>query len=129
MGGGGKQPSSTSSTSEVTTTTVPKYLKPYLTDVATRAQAESRTPYQAYGGQRIAGFTPDQQAALGNIAGMHVARANMMLQASGMFGAHGNLGYGCCVLPCKVWVARVQHARHGHGSSGYWALLELLVRD
>jgi len=47
MGGGGKQPSSTSSTSEVTTTTVPKYLKPYLTDVATRAQAEPRTPYQA----------------------------------------------------------------------------------
>ena len=92
MGGGGKQPSSTSSTSEVTTTTVPKYLKPYLTDVATRAQAESRTPYQAYGGQRIEGFSPDQQAAMGNIAGMQ--SPEQLAQASNMYGAQGNLGYG-----------------------------------
>ena len=92
MGGGGKQPSQTSSTSEVTTTNVPKYLQPYLTDVASRAQAESRTPYQNYGGQRIEGFNADQQAAMGDIRGMQ--SPEQFGQASNMYGAQGNLGYG-----------------------------------
>lgn len=92
MSGGGKQPTSTTSTSEVTTTNVPKYLRPYVTDVAARAQAESRTPYQAYGGQRIEGFNPDQQAAMGDIRGMQ--SPEQFGQASNMYGAQANLGYG-----------------------------------
>ena len=95
MGGGGKQPSQTSSTSEVTTTNVPKYLAPYLTDVAQRAQAESKTPYQAYGGQRIAGFTPDQQAAFGNIAGM--TSPGEYDTAGGMFGGMAGMGAGAAM--------------------------------
>ena len=92
MGGGGKQPTSTSSTSKVTTTNVPEYLRPYLTDVSSRAQAESRTPYQAYGGQRNEAFNADQQAAMGNIRGMQ--SPEQFGQASNMYGAQGNLGYG-----------------------------------
>jgi hypothetical protein len=95
MGGGGKQPSHQSSTSEVTTTTVPKYLQPYLTDVAQRAQAESRTPYQAYGGQRIEGFSPEQQAAMGNIAGM--TSPGEFNAAGGMFGSMGGMGAGAAM--------------------------------
>ena len=95
MGGGGKQPSQTSSTSEVTTTNVPKYLAPYLTDLAQRAQAESKTPYQAYGGQRIAGFTPDQQAAFGNIAGM--TSPGEYDAAGGMFGGMAGMGAGAAM--------------------------------
>jgi len=89
-GGGGQQ--NTSSTSKVTTTTVPEYLRPYLTDVSSRAQAESRTPYQAYGGQRNEGFNADQQAAMGDIRGME--SPEQFAQASNMYGAQGNLGYG-----------------------------------
>ena len=95
MGGGGKQPSHQSSTSEVTTTNVPKYLAPYLTDVAQRAQAESRTPYQAYGGQRIAGFTPDQQAAMGNIRNM--TSPGEFDAAGNMFGGMAGLGAGAAM--------------------------------
>ena len=90
MGGGGKQPTSTSSTSKVTTTNVPEYLRPYLTDLASKAQAESRTPYQAYGGQRNASFTADQQAAMGDIRGME--SPEQFAQASNMYGNMGNMG-------------------------------------
>jgi hypothetical protein len=89
MGGGG-QPSSTSSTSKVTTTNVPEYLQPYLTDVASKAQAESQTPYQAYGGQRNASFTADQQAAMGDIRGME--SPEQFAQASNMYGNMAGMG-------------------------------------
>jgi hypothetical protein len=92
MGGGGKQPTETSSTSKVTQTNLPEYLRPYITDVSSRAQAESRTPYQAFGGQRNEGFNADQQAAMGNIRGMQ--SPEQFGQASNMYGAQGNLGYG-----------------------------------
>ena len=92
MSGGGKGGGHSTSTSEVTTTTVPKYLQPYLTGLASRAQAESKNPYQAYGGQRNAGFTGDQQAAMGDIRGMQMP--GQFDQASNMYGAQGNLGYG-----------------------------------
>jgi len=91
-GGGSSGPQNSTSTSEVTTTTVPKYLQPYLTDVASRAQAESRTPYQTYGGQRNEGFNADQQAVMGNVRGMETP--GQFGQASNMYGAQGNLGYG-----------------------------------
>ena len=92
MGGGGKQPTETTSTSKVTQTNLPEYLRPYITDVSSRAQAESRTPYQAFGGQRIEGINADQQAAMGDIRGMETP--GQFGQASNMYGAQGNLGYG-----------------------------------
>ena len=92
MGGGGKQPTETTSTSKVTQTNLPEYLRPYITDVSSRAQAESRTPYQAFGGQRIEGMNADQQAAMGDIRGMETP--GQFGQASNMYGAQGNLGYG-----------------------------------
>ena len=58
MGKGGGQPSQQT----VTNTNVPEYLQPFMMDLANRAQAASMTPYQKYGGERVAGFTPDQFA-------------------------------------------------------------------
>ena len=92
---GGSSGGHSTSTSEVTTTTVPKYLKPYLTSIASRAEAESKTPYQAYGGQRIAGFNPDQQAAMGNIAGM--TSPGEYDAAGGMFGNMAGMGAGAAM--------------------------------
>jgi hypothetical protein len=52
-------------TPEKTTQTIdlPEWAKPYAKDVLERGRALSNTPYQAYGGDRIAGFSPMQQQA------------------------------------------------------------------
>lgn len=39
-------------------------------DLLTRAQGVSNTPYQAYGGEEIAGINSTQQGGIGNISGM-----------------------------------------------------------
>ena len=95
MSGGGGGGGHTTSEVKSTTTTVPEYLKPYLTDVARKAQAETQTPYQAYGGQRIEGFSPEQQAAMGNIAGM--TSPGELNAAGGMFGSMGGMGAGAAM--------------------------------
>lgn len=67
-GGGGGQPQ----TQTVTQTNLPEYAKPYFENIMQRAQAESYRPYQHYGnyGERIAGFTPAQQAVQREVSGM-----------------------------------------------------------
>ena len=71
---------------EVTTTNLPKYLEPYVTDIASRAQAESNREYTPYEGQRIAGFTDAQKQAQGMAIGMqrpdqYGTASNMATQA------------------------------------------------
>lgn len=58
-GGGGGQPSNTTQT----TTTIPEYARPYMERTLGKAEALTKAPYQAYEGQRVAGFTPLQQQA------------------------------------------------------------------
>lgn len=55
-GGGGGSSKNTTYTSNL-----PEYARPYFEDVMGRAQRESVQPYQSYGGERVAGFTPAQQ--------------------------------------------------------------------
>ena len=57
-GGGGGQPSSQT----VTQTNLPPYARPYFENLLKRTQALSYNQYQPYGGQRIAGFSPEQRA-------------------------------------------------------------------
>lgn len=66
-GGGGSAPPTQQT---VTQTNLPEYAKPYFENIMQRAQAESYRPYQAYGGQRIAGFSPGQQAAQAEAFGL-----------------------------------------------------------
>ena len=68
-GGGGVAPTPTKST--VTQTSLPEYAEPYYKSLMDRGEAESETPYEAYGGPRIAGFDPLQEAGFG----MQVASA------------------------------------------------------
>ena len=63
---------------------IPDYLKPFITDVAGKAQAEANRPYQPYKGQKIAGFDPMQTKAFEQIGAM---------QRPGEFGQAGDL-YG-----------------------------------
>jgi hypothetical protein len=55
-GGGGAQPTSTSQT------TIPEYAQPYMERTLGKAEALSESPYQVYGGERIAPSTPEQEA-------------------------------------------------------------------
>lgn len=103
-GGGGGAPTN----QNVTTTTIPEYARPYAEKMLGRAEAVMDEPYQAYGGQRNAAFTPMQAQAMQNVAGMQTSgqltdASNMAYQAGqGGLGAQQNaqglqntaLGYG-----------------------------------
>ena len=65
MGGGGSsQPANTTTT---TTQQLPAYVQPYSEQALQKGVDLSNKPYQAYGGQQIAGLTAEHQAALGGI--------------------------------------------------------------
>ena len=51
-------------------TTIPEYAKPYAEKMLGKAEAITESPYQTYGGQRMATATPEQQAVRQNVAGM-----------------------------------------------------------
>lgn len=71
-GGGGS--SSTPTSTSNTTTTIPDYAKPYVEKMLGKAEAFSNTPYQAYGGERVAGFSPMQQQAFQGAANLGPAK-------------------------------------------------------
>ena len=80
------QPTSTSQT------TIPEYAKPYAEKMLGKAEAITESPYQTYGGQRMATSTPEQQAARQNVAGMQQPgqfAAGTGLAAAGGLGALG----------------------------------------
>ena len=64
-GGGGSQPQETTST--VNQSNLPEYAEPFFTRLLERTEEESNAPYQAYLGQRLAGFGSDTEAGFGAI--------------------------------------------------------------
>jgi hypothetical protein len=91
-GGGGGTPANT--TSQVTTTSIPDYAKPYMEELLGKSQAFSETPYQAYGGQRVADFSPLQQQGFQNTANLGPAnQIGMGTQVAGR-AAMGSLNAG-----------------------------------
>lgn len=56
-------PPPTPTNTSVSQTTIPEYARPYVETLLGKAQAYSESPYQAYGGQRIADFTDLQKQA------------------------------------------------------------------
>jgi len=91
-GGGGGQSQPTNTTQ--TTTTIPEYARPYVERMLGKAEAFSETPYQAYGGQRIADFSPMQQQAFQGAANLGPAKQlGVGTQLAGMAGL-GGLGAG-----------------------------------
>jgi len=51
-------------------TTIPEYAQPYVERMLGKAEAFTESPYQAYGGERIAGFSPLQQQAQQSVANL-----------------------------------------------------------
>jgi hypothetical protein len=98
MGKGGKSSSAPPppSSQTVTQTNLPEYARPYFENILQRAQAESYRGYTPYQAERIAGFTPGQEAAQQEVFGM---------QTPGQFGtatsgtqAGMGLGYGAGMM-------------------------------
>jgi len=89
-GGGGSQPTNTTQT----TTTIPEYARPYVERMLGKAEAFSETPYQAYGGQRVAEFSPLQQQSMQGAANLGPAQQlGVGTQLAGI-GGLGALGAG-----------------------------------
>jgi len=62
MGGGGGQ-SSQPTNQTISNTTIPQYAQPYVERMLGKTEALSNAPYQAYGGERTAGFSDLQNQA------------------------------------------------------------------
>jgi hypothetical protein len=78
----------------VSSTEVPAYARPYVERMLGKSEALSQTPYQAYGGERLAGFTPMQQQAFQGVANLKPAQQlGTATQMSGIAGLQG-LGAG-----------------------------------
>ena len=71
-GGGGQAPTQQT----VTQTNIPEYARPYVERMLGKSEALTdinANPYQAYGGQRLQGFTPMQEQAFQNYATQQIA--------------------------------------------------------
>lgn len=64
-GGGSSAPAQTTQTQVVD---LPDWAKGYAQDTLAKGQALSQQPYQAYGGERVAGLSPLQQQAMATVA-------------------------------------------------------------
>lgn len=69
MGSGkGQQSQPTATTSNVNQSSLPAYAEPYFKSIMERAQNVSNDPYQAYTGQRVADFNPQQTQAFNQVS-------------------------------------------------------------
>jgi hypothetical protein len=92
---GGDEPAPQQPSSQtVTQTSIPEYAKPYVERMLGKAEAITNAPYQAYGGERIAGFTPMQQQAMQGVANLAPSKQlGIGTQMAGL-GSMGALGAG-----------------------------------
>lgn len=78
------QPPAPTTTYGATSTELPRWYSEYTQGVLGRAAALGNEPYQAYGGPRIAGLTPDQQAAIDRTRSTAGQYQPLINQASGL---------------------------------------------
>ena len=91
---GKDSPAPAPSSQNVTQTSIPEYAKPYVETMLGKAQALQDQPYQAYGGQRIAEFSPMQEQAFQGVANLGPAQQiGTGTQMAGMAGL-GSLNAG-----------------------------------
>jgi hypothetical protein len=95
MGKGGGSPAPQPSSQTVTNTSIPEYARPYVENMLGKSEALTdinKNPYQTYGGERLAGFTPLQQQAFNNAANMTTSGATGM--GIGLAGLAGGQAMG-----------------------------------
>lgn len=80
-------------TTTATSSTLPDYIKPYTTDLLSRAQTVSQQPYTPYQGTRLADFSPDTQTAFGDIRTQAANGGGMGAVDTGIGAASGIAGF------------------------------------
>ena len=100
MSRGGGDTTSTGTTTSYTTT-LPEYFAPYATAMASRAQMESLGGYTPYSGQRLAGFTPEEQVAMNRTAAYGVGGPSVQEQ----YATKGYADEGRRVSPLGMGIA------------------------
>jgi hypothetical protein len=88
-GGGGGQPANTT---QQVTQELPAWARPYAKESLAKASALADTPYQTYGGERVAQFSPLQQQAFGQAGQQQVA--GQIGFGSGLAGLAGTSSFG-----------------------------------
>jgi hypothetical protein len=86
-GGGGSPPPASQT---VTQTSIPEYARPYVETMLGKTEALTdinQNPYQAYGGQRIAGFSPLQERTFQDVSNQ--TTAGQLVPATGLAAASG----------------------------------------
>jgi hypothetical protein len=109
-GGGGSGPSSQT----ITQTNIPEYARPYAEEMLGQGQILTDTtanPYQGYGGQRFAGFSPMQAQAFQNVAGQQTAP--QLTDASNLAYSGAQQGLGA-----QQNAMGLQGAAAGYGQAG-----------
>jgi len=90
----GGAPKSGPTQSTTYTSNLPEYARPYFERMMGRAEAESNQPYVGYGGQRIAGFTPDVEQSFDITRGVAARGTPEADVAGGILGASAMRGLG-----------------------------------
>ena len=89
-GGGGSPAPPAPGPHTVTQSSIPEYARPYVERMLGKTEALTKTPYQAYGGERIAGFTPMQQQAFQGVANLQPSQQlGVGTQLGGLAGLQG----------------------------------------
>ena len=94
-GKGDSSPAPAPTNQTVTQTNLPEYARPYFENLLNRTEAQSYQGYQPYGGQRIAGFTPEQQGIQSQFSNMQ--QPGQFNQATQGLNATGGLGMGAAM--------------------------------
>lgn len=94
QGGDSPPPPPSNTSSNVTQTTIPEYARPYVERLLGKSEAYSESPYQAYGGERIAGFSPLQQQAFEGAANLGPAEQLGTATRMAGYAGLGSLGAG-----------------------------------
>lgn len=81
-------------TQNVNQTTIPEYAQPYVERMLGKTEALTQAPYQAYGGERIAGFTPLQQQSFQGVSNLQPAQQLGIASQMGGIAGLGALGAG-----------------------------------
>lgn len=91
-GGGGGAPANTTS-AQTQTQDLPDWAKPYAQDVLSKGKAVTdvgQNPYQAYGGERVAGFSQLQQQAQTGAANLQAGPQGFQNQVGGYMNPYMN---------------------------------------
>ena len=117
---GGKGGGGAPQQQQVAQTSIPEYARPYVENMLGKTEALTdinQNPYQTYGGDRIAGFSPMQQQAFGDVGKMQPA--SQIGQGSGLAAAAGMGSLGTAGQMGQVGQQYANQATNPYATQAY----------